>query len=704
VAAPFSDALAALDHEPDLVRALLAARRLAEVTSATDPATALGALTGRLHGPDELVALGAVEALARVPDDAADRLLVDLLDDPRPALREHAAWRLVDRFPTRRALGRLVRLVADGGFTAMIAQSTLVAWGRLDPDGVVCAVDGALALARGGAERGRLVDLLGAVPGPVSDALLVRMARDPSEEVAARIAAVGALAERDVPGVDRVLTAITEEPGDLGAHAALALDDRSVSGPASHAGERHSSAGLHVAQLTLVGDLDGQLSRGGTGDTGGVASLLVSASAALARHPDVDHVLTIGRGSITDVVAGQLAPDEDGEGFAAIALGAPGRVVTDLADAWEHRLTVERGVRRALRHRPHVDALHLRMADVGTLAASTVARALGVPVVFSLAPDPHGVVRSLQAQGRVDRTTFARLDQDLHVWFRARLVEQLAREAAGLALFPRLDPDQVLVDLGLDPDEVADRARVVPEGVDVRSVRLAERDVVHPSVSRAPAVVAELARRLPAHRHGRPILLTAGRLHPVKGVDRVVAAWAGDPALRERYNLVIVGGDLDAPSPTERTVLDAIGAAVGSPVAVPAVDGLVLLGGRPRADVARLMAVAQHGHGAVVAPGGVYANGALKEEFGLALLEAMAVGLAVVAPAAGGPATYVVDGWTGVLVPPDADLTGAIHRASALVHAEGRGDAARDLVAERYSIDAMADRLAQLYQPAPVGS
>ena len=41
-------------------------------------------------------------------------------------------------------------------------------------------------------------------------------------------------------------------------------------------------------------------------------------------------------------------------------------------------------------------------------------------------------------------------------------------------------------------------------------------------------------------------------------MDRVVASWATDPALREMCNLVIVGGDLAQPTATERAVLDAI--------------------------------------------------------------------------------------------------------------------------------------------------
>ena len=48
-------------------------------------------------------------------------------------------------------------------------------------------------------------------------------------------------------------------------------------------------------------------------------------------------------------------------------------------------------------------------------------------------------------------------------------------------------------------------------------------------------------------------------------------------------------------------------------------------------------------------PRGIYACASIKEEFGIALLEAMACGLYVVAPAGGGPATYVEDGVTGRL-------------------------------------------------------
>ena len=98
------------------------------------------------------------------------------------------------------------------------------------------------------------------------------------------------------------------------------------------------------------------------------------------------------------------------------------------------------------------------------------------------------------------------------------------------------------------------------------------------------------------------------------------------------------------------------------------------------------------------APGGVYVDGALKEEFGLAVIEAMAAGLVVVAPSTGGPPTYVDHGDTGILADPGADLSGAVHDAFALVDLPGRAERARALVEERYSIDTMAGQLAALYQ------
>jgi glycosyltransferase involved in cell wall biosynthesis len=95
----------------------------------------------------------------------------------------------------------------------------------------------------------------------------------------------------------------------------------------------------------------------------------------------------------------------------------------------------------------------------------------------------------------------------------------------------------------------------------------------------------------------------------------------------------------------------------------------------------------------------VYVDGALKEEFGLAVLEALAAGLVVVAPSTGGPATYVEPGDTGVLVDPGTDLGVAMLDAFELVARSGRAERARAMVEQRYSIETMAAQLVELYRP-----
>jgi len=228
-------------------------------------------------------------------------------------------------------------------------------------------------------------------------------------------------------------------------------------------------------------------------------------------------------------------------------------------------------------------------------------------------------------------------------------------------------------------------ASVIAEGVHAATVRHAAATMA------AGTVVGELRDRLatlPERRRELPLVLTAGRLHPSKGMDRIARAWAGDAALRAGANLVVVGGDLEHPSPDELDVLLAIeDAAPGD------TDGLLLLGHRPHLELARLFASASAGNGAI------YVAGARKEEFGLAIVEAMAAGLVVVAPSTGGPSTYVDHEVDGILVETGSvdALAAGMRAALRLVDAPGRATATSSRILATYTIEEMASNLIDLY-------
>jgi glycosyltransferase involved in cell wall biosynthesis len=220
----------------------------------------------------------------------------------------------------------------------------------------------------------------------------------------------------------------------------------------------------------------------------------------------------------------------------------------------------------------------------------------------------------------------------------------------------------------------------------------------------APAVaeLRQLVQALAPERRGLPLIVSAGRLHRVKGMAALVEAWADD-ALAERANLLVVGGDLRHPSRDEREQLDRIDAAV------PAVDrasaGLLLAGHRPNGVTARWMAAARLGLPGLVAPGGIYACASMKEEFGLAILEAMATGLFVVAPDGGGPATYIDDGATGILTATwdRARLQDALRAAletaarEAATADDARAERSRAMVHQHFTIERMSHALADVY-------
>jgi glycosyltransferase involved in cell wall biosynthesis len=372
-------------------------------------------------------------------------------------------------------------------------------------------------------------------------------------------------------------------------------------------------------------------------------------------------------------------------------------------------VSVRRGIRRLLRAAGRVDVLHLRMADVGSLAAADVARELGIPTVFTVAPDPHSVIASLERSGTLTREDFGPADLAEHFWFRTHLVQSLAASAAHSVFFPRPELERDMRALvGIDLSSHPERHTVVAEGVDL--------EVVDRAVARARAVaegaapqgaLAELAGlldALPEERRRLPLLVTAGRMHRIKGMATLVQAWADGP-LADAANLLVIGGDLENPSADEREQLDRIRVAV--PPAERAARGLLLTGHRSNDVAADWLAAARFGLPGRAAAGGVYVCASLKEEFGLAILEAMATGLLVVAPDSGGPATYVEDGLTGFLTE-TADpgkLVAAVGQAleRAAAGDDGAARQARDLVAARFTIQGMAAMLAPVYRSVAQG-
>ena len=165
----------------------------------------------------------------------------------------------------------------------------------------------------------------------------------------------------------------------------------------------------------------------------------------------------------------------------------------------------------------------------------------------------------------------------------------------------------------------------------------------------------------PGAEHDPPYVLFAGRLSPEKGIRELVQAANGLP-------LVVAG---DGPLRGE----------------VPQARGMLR-----RTELEPLLA----GAAVVAVP-------SLREGFGLAAAEAMAHGKPVVASAVGGLLDLVVDGETGLLVPPGdvPALRAALERLLGDRELRHRlGAAARVRARERLAWDAVADATLAAYRRA----
>jgi len=212
----------------------------------------------------------------------------------------------------------------------------------------------------------------------------------------------------------------------------------------------------------------------------------------------------------------------------------------------------------------------------------------------------------------------------------------------------------------------------------------------------------DVDRFLPAAARPPRTVFFAGRIAPDKGIHVLCDAFR---SVRRRFpdaELVLVGPE--APVPREmqvalsddplvrdldafygRSYLEQLRERLGEDAgAVRFVGGLPADEMPPRYDDATV----------AVMP-------SLEEGFGLPLAEAMAAGLPTVATRVGGMPEIMVDGETGLLVPPaDADaLAGAIVRVLADPELARRlGEAGRARAVERYSWDVIADATTGLHR------
>jgi glycosyltransferase involved in cell wall biosynthesis len=295
-----------------------------------------------------------------------------------------------------------------------------------------------------------------------------------------------------------------------------------------------------------------------------------------------------------------------------------------------------------LLRRDRVDVLHTHVHVAAAVLGRTVARAAGAAVVSHLHIENHF------RPSRLARAPLVALDNGT-----ARLCARIlvVCDATRLSFERQGFPSDLM--------------ETVYNGVDAEALAAAPEAGLLEALGLSPDAL---------------VLGHVGRLAPVKGQRELIQALGRLRRQHPRLHAVLIGEDLETGG-AFRLELEQLAASLG-------LEDLVHFAGfRPDA------AAALREVDALVLPSWI-------EGLPLTVLEAMAHGRPVVATAVGGTPEAVVDGETGLLVPPrDVDaLTSALDRLLSDALLRGRlGEAGRARVRERFEAAAMERRVLEVY-------
>lgn len=272
------------------------------------------------------------------------------------------------------------------------------------------------------------------------------------------------------------------------------------------------------------------------------------------------------------------------------------------------------------------DIFHVRYLDNASKAIALLSKKLDKKLVMTLTPDPH---RNMTLE-----------DGSLEVFPLNEFIEKLNKIVVGDELIDQSDRivgignQTVQKDLELYFPQLLvgnkiDTVKMISEGIETDETSLSKE--------------AETLN-LPPNLFEKPIILNVGRLEKIKSQDQLLKAW-GNSSISDDYNLVVIGGDLENPSSDEKIMIDTfenylsenehlranfchIGALSNDKVRIIEKNMI-----EKQTDLPQ-----------------IYLCSSKKEEFGIAILEALSQGFLVLGPKKGGVKSYLHSDENGFLI------------------------------------------------------
>lgn len=384
--------------------------------------------------------------------------------------------------------------------------------------------------------------------------------------------------------------------------------------------------GISILQSMFYGDFEDS----GKGNNGGLAVLLKSLGEEVSKDSRISHVFTI------TITQESNKPFISFHGDKHIFIRLPIYLDQSRSDKFIKReLFIKRQIANFLKSsniKP--DVFHIRFLDNASKAVAHLSKELNSKLVFTLTPDPHRTM--FEASGQLKELAFNELIEKLN---KIKIGDELIRTSDGIVGIGNGDVKTELAVYFPQFQEPAvdGKIKMIGEGIHTGQSIDTENDAAYSTQ------LMEWSETNQAFFE-KPIILNVGRLAVLKGQMELLQAWANSK-LSETHNLLIIGGDLEKPSPEEAMVIDFFKDYVQQN---PQFDGRFMhQGAMSNSDIRALerKIIQQdfdYPH--------IYLCSSAKEEFGIAILEAMSIGFLTLGPVKGGVKSYMKNGENGFLI------------------------------------------------------
>lgn len=384
--------------------------------------------------------------------------------------------------------------------------------------------------------------------------------------------------------------------------------------------------GLIMMQSMFYGDFEDS----GKGDNGGLAVFLKSLGNEMSKDERVSSIITITINQKLDKSFAKYYRDKH------LFLRLPIYIDMSKKDPFIKReLFIKRYIYKILKRTNVIpDIFHIRYLDNASKAISTLRKELNKKLIFTLTPDPHR--NMFDKYGKLIEFNFNRFMEKLN---KIKIGYELLYESDGILGIGNIEvkKELELYFPQLSEKHITEKITMIGEGIDSSPyIDFKTEQETMKCLMETIGIQKEF--------FDKPIILNVGRLNSIKGQNSLLKAW-GNSRLCETHNLLILGGDLENPNKEEQVIINCFKEYLNEnphlkdrfvhAKAIPNDNIMVIEKSIMRKEL-------DYPH--------IYICSSIKEEFGIAILEAMVQKFLILAPINGGVKSYIDHGINGFLI------------------------------------------------------